>query len=265
MVLAKDGQTKNTPGDIRMTRESRFQFHCHPGIACFTGCCRDVNIFLSPYDILRMKKRLGVTSEQFLQKYTVSLYSETSGFPVVLLKMNEDQNKACPFVRPEGCSIYEDRPWPCRMYPLDQDGPKGEFYIVPQASICLGIKEDREWTVEEYLKDQGLAPYDEMQKLLERISSHPRLSKESIRNPKVREMCRMALYDLDRFRRFVLESRFLQVFYVEKETAQKIATDDLELMKLAHRWLEFGLVAGETLKIREDVLKGNAKRSGESV
>ncbi len=68
----------------------------------------------------------------------------------------------------------------------------------------------------------------------------------------------MALYDLDRFRRFVLESRFLQVFYVEKEIAQKITVDDLELMKLAHRWLEFGLVSGETLKIREDVVKGKA-------
>ena len=65
----------------------------------------------------------------------------------------------------------------------------------------------------------------------------------------------MALYDLDRFRRFVLESRFLQIFHVEKEISEKIETDDLELMKLAHRWLEFGLIAGETLKMREDMVK----------
>ena len=239
-----------------LTRISRFQFRCHPGVACFTRCCRNVNIFLSPYDILRMKKRLGVSSEEFLGKYTISLIPEASGFPVVLLKMQEDQNKACPFVTSEGCSIYEDRPWPCRMYPLDQSEANGGFHFLAQPSFCLGMEEDREWTVMEYLEDQGLAPYNEMQNLLGKISSHPRLSGEFIRNPKIQEMCRMALYDLDRFRRFVLESRFLQIFYIEKEIIQKIATDDVELMKLAHRWLEFGLISGETLKMREDVVKG---------
>ena len=256
MVFPRDKEGKKEPQEMQLTKESRFRFHCYPGVACFTGCCRDVNIFLSPYDILRMKKRLGVSSEEFLEKYTTSLIPETSGFPVVLLKMREDQNKACPFVRSEGCSIYEDRPWPCRMYPLDQREMNGEFHLIAQSSFCLGIKEDREWMVKEYLEDQGLDIYNEMQNLLGKISSHPRLSKEKIRNAKVQEMCRMALYDLDRFRRFVLESRFLQIFYVEKEVAQKIKADDLELMKLAHRWLEFGLISGETLKMREDILRG---------
>jgi uncharacterized protein len=247
---------KNEPREMQLTEGSRLRFDCHPGLTCFTRCCRDVNIFLSPYDILRLKKRLNVASEEFLERYTISLIPETSGFPVVLLKMREDKNRVCPFVRPEGCSVYEDRPWACRMYPLDQSERDGQFHFMAQVSFCLGLKENREWTVKEYLQDQGLDPYNEMQSLLGRISSHPRLSRENVRNPKIQEMCRMALYDLDRFRRFVLESRFLQIFYVEKEIAQKVATDDLELLKLAHRWLEFGLVSGESLKIREDILKG---------
>jgi len=260
MISPRDKNQKNqTP----LTGHSRFQFHCHPGVACFTRCCRNVNIFLSPYDILRIKKRLGIPSEKFLKQYTLSLIPETSGFPVILLKMRDDQDKTCPFVRPEGCSIYEDRPWPCRMFPLDQSEANSGFHFAAQPSFCLGMVEDREWTVKEYLEDQGLAPYNEMQNLLEKISSHPRLSRENIQNPKVQEMCRMALYDLDRFRRFVLESRFLQIFYVEKEIAQKIVTDDLELMKLAHRWLEFGLISGENLKIREDILKGKGARKAE--
>src|SRR5512135_3107004 len=114
------------------------------------------------------------------------------------------------------------------------------------------------WRISFYcstFKDQGLAPYNEMQILLGKISSHPQLSGEFIRNPKIQEMCRMALYDLDRFRRFVLESRFLQLFEVEKDVADRIRSDDVELMRLAHRWLEFGLVAGETLKIREEAVK----------
>jgi len=72
----------------------------------------------------------------------------------------------------------------------------------------------------------------------------------------------MALYDLDRFRRFVLESRFLQIFYVPPETVKKISKDDTELLKLAHQWLEFGLVSGEGLKIRADLLKNAGVEEG---
>jgi len=239
----------------RLRGEDRIRFHCHPGLACYTTCCRDVNIFLSPYDILRMKKRLEMTSGAFLERYTVTLIPEASGFPVILLKMEEEHNKTCPFVTPQGCSIYEDRPWACRMFPLDQGNSADAFRFIADPLSCLGMGEERDTTVREYLGGQGLSLYAESETLLGRIASHPRFSKEHIQNPKVREMCRMALYDLDRFRRFVLESRFLEIFEVEKEVAEKIKTEDLELMRLAHRWLEFGLVAGETLKMREDVLK----------
>jgi Fe-S-cluster containining protein len=256
MVSGKKSADPNDPQEIQLTEDSCFQFRCHPGVGCFTTCCRDVNIFLLPYDILRIKKRMGISSGEFLERYTLSLIPSTSGIPVVLLKMQEDRNKACPFVGPEGCSIYEDRPWSCRMYPLDQGDGDGKYRFVTQPSICLGMKEEREWTVGEYLRNQGLDSYNEMGNLLSKITSDPRLSMEKIQNPKVQDMCRMALYDLDRFRRFVLESRFLQIFYVEKEVAAKIAKDDLELMKLALRWLEFGLISGESLKIREDIVKG---------
>jgi hypothetical protein len=215
-----------------------------------------VNIFLSPFDILRMKTRLRISSGVFLERYTVSLIPEVSGFPVILLKMREDRNKTCPFITPEGCSIYEERPWSCRMFPLDQGESTGSFRFITDATFCLGMKEKRKLTVREYIEGQQIALYDESERLLGRIAAHPRFSKARIGNPKIQEMCRMALYDLDGFRRFVLESRFLQIFDVEKDTAERILTDDLELMKLALRWLEFGLVAGETLKMREDVLKG---------
>ncbi len=233
----------------------RMRFHCRSGLACFTTCCRDVNIFLSPYDILRMKKRLSMTSGDFLDRFTLSLIPEASGFPVVLLRMEEERNRACPFVTSQGCSIYEDRPWACRVFPLDQGSRIGEFQFIANPSFCLGMREERETTVSEYLEGQGLAVYSESESLLGRRAAHPRFSKEHIQNPKIQAMCRMALYDLDRFRRFVLESRFLQLFEVEKDLADRIRSDDVELMRLAHRWLEFGLVAGETFKIREEAVK----------
>ncbi len=249
----------NHHADGRLRQGDSLKFRCHPGLRCFATCCRDVNIFLSPYDILRMKKRLKISSTEFLERYTISLIPEVSGFPVILLKMQEEKNRACPFISPGGCSIYEDRPWACRMFPLDQGDQPGEYRFITDHSFCLGMKEGAELTVQAYLEGQGMGPYNESERLLGRIATDPRFSKTAIRNPKLQEMCRMALYDLDRFRRFVIESRFLEVFEVDKERSQKIAGDDMELLKLALQWLEFGLVAGDTFRIREDVLQG-AKR-----
>ena len=53
----------------RLGPDDTFKFACHPGVSCFNRCCGDVNIFLSPYDVLRMKKRLGMTSGDFLEQY----------------------------------------------------------------------------------------------------------------------------------------------------------------------------------------------------
>ena len=46
----------------KLTPESRFKFRCHPGVSCFTECCGKTTIILTPYDILRLKNRLRITS-----------------------------------------------------------------------------------------------------------------------------------------------------------------------------------------------------------
>ncbi len=239
----------------RLTLESTVSFLCHKGLSCFTHCCRDVNIFLTPYDILRIKKRLGIPSGEFLSRHTLSLIPEKSGFPLVILKMDEERDRRCPFVESAGCSIYKDRPWSCRMYPLDRGDQEGEFCYVTDGSFCFGMKEKGTWSVRQYLQNQSLEQYNEMEKPFVKITSNPLFTKEKIQNPKIQDMCRLALYDIDRFRRFVLESRFLEIFYVEKELVKSCREDDLELMKLAYRWLEFGLFAGDGMKIREDLIK----------
>ena len=113
----------------RLGLDDKFTFACHPGVSCFNRCCNDVNIFLSPYDVLRMKKRLGMVSSDFLDKYALLPVQKDMKTPVVVLRMNDDESKACPFLTDEGCGIYSDRPWPCRMYPLglaaQKDTPDG--------------------------------------------------------------------------------------------------------------------------------------------
>ena len=95
---------------VRLGIKSKFKFRCHKGVACFTKCCREIRITLTPYDIIRLKKRLALTSEEFLAIYTEPHLLEKTDLPVVTLKLMDDELQSCPFVRPAGCILYEDRP-----------------------------------------------------------------------------------------------------------------------------------------------------------
>ena len=66
-----------------------FTFACHNSLNCYRSCCRDVTIFLTPYDILRFKKALDSTSRDFLENYTTLVTIKSKQLPLVQLKMNE--------------------------------------------------------------------------------------------------------------------------------------------------------------------------------
>ena len=253
----------------RLTLKDTFKFQCNKGSACFTECCGDVNIFLTPYDLLRMKNKLGLTSEEFLLKYTVSPFTENQRLPVILLKMLDDENKRCPFVNEEGCTIYEDRPWACRMYPIglaspkDDDASNEEFYFLMKESPCLGFNEDRNWTIKEWLKNQGIDTYNEMGALFKEITLHDYFQRGGNLKPDKMEMFYIACYNLDKFKKFVFESTFLNRFIVEEEALEQIKTDDLALMKFAFAWLKFSLFNETTVKITEAEIQ-DKKRKTES-
>jgi hypothetical protein len=246
---------KAEPPEKKLLQKSnRVQFQCKPGLPCFTACCQDVNIFLSAYDILRLKNRLGMPSGEFLERYTKTLISPSGSLPVIQLKM-EEADKRCPFVTAEGCTVYTDRPWACRMYPLDRTDEGEQYFFIVGEEECHGRKEPAEWVVEDWLMTQGVDPYDEMDHRFQVVTCNPRLLEAGIKNPRIQQMFWMACYDLDTFRRFVLESRFLKTFEVEEELVQRVRTDDVALLNLSLRWLQFGLVAGDVLPIKEEVLK----------
>lgn len=66
-------RSQKTPGLTVLNPQDNFRFACHEGLDCFTRCCRDITIFLTPYDILRLKNGLGISSQKFLRNYTLSL------------------------------------------------------------------------------------------------------------------------------------------------------------------------------------------------
>ncbi|MFO7839950.1 MAG: YkgJ family cysteine cluster protein [Desulfosalsimonadaceae bacterium] len=258
----KGGLTVLRPGD-------RFQFDCHAGLSCFTRCCRDITIFLTPYDILRIKNALGISSEVFLAEYTHALIGE-NGMPLVALKMRDDEAKSCPFVTPQGCSIYSDRPWSCRIYPLQPESTKTtekagrQYYSVMDVPFCMGFSEKKVTTVRQWMEDQGVFTYMEMEKFFKKITRNPFLSDKVIENPKIQQMIYMACYDLDRFRRFVFESSFLDQFETDPGEVEKIRTDDEALFKFAMKWLEYGLIGQQGLKVKPEVMAAKKNALGMS-
>ncbi len=243
---------------VQLTLKSKFRFRCHKGISCFTRCCSNIDIMLTPYDIVALKKRLGITSGEFLEKYTRTQAEGRAAFPVLYLRMNEDEERRCPFVTSEGCSVYEDRPANCRYYPIGQGILKKaqdekifdeEFFFFVKEDHCRGFDESDEWSIATWREDQGVDRYDEMNRDWKSILLLRNVPAEPIDEKKL-GMFYLTCYDTDRFRSFVFESGFLNHFEVDDATRQKLRTDDVELMLFGFKFVKYILMLEETLKAK---------------
>ena len=232
------------------------QFRCHKGIACFNACCKSIDISLTPYDILRLKRRLGITSTEFLEHFTFPFEMEKDGIAGVKLKP-VDQGSAYQFMTADGCSVYEDRPSACRYYPVallsmrrqDEYVDKDAYALVVEEH-CLGHKEDRRLTIDEYRKEQGLDEYDQFsrgwrQLILKKKSSGPTIGKPSKRSL---QLFFMTCYDVDRFRDFVASDAFNALYDIPGSDLDTFLSDDVALMQFGFRFLR-QVLFGEALGI----------------
>ena len=249
-------------------KDGKFFFACHPGVPCFTRCCSDLDLALTPYDVLRLKNRLGISSGDFFDRYTTDQVRHNCGLPMLMLKMKNDSKRTCPFLQPEGCTVYQDRPGACRLYPVARaakyvGGRLKEQHFLVKEPHCLGFHEEKEWTDKEWLEDQGLELYNQMNGLWMAINQS---SKENNTPPPITEeklkMYFMACYNLDMFKKFVFESRLLNLFYIDKKTVSQIQSDERELLKFSFRWLQFAIFGKKTMKPKKGVIKAKKRAMG---
>ena len=72
--LIEDSPIPDTPVvPNQLEGDAVIQFRCHKDIDCFNACCKNIDIMLTPYDIIRLKQRLGITSTEFLREYTAKI------------------------------------------------------------------------------------------------------------------------------------------------------------------------------------------------
>jgi len=244
--------------EFRPLKEELFQFACHRGVSCFTECCARLRLILNPYDIIRMKKRLGLTSDQFLSDYTETVIDRRHRFPLVKLKMNTDPKGSCPFVTEEGCIIYNDRPEACRLYPIGRASatPDGatdsndRFFMVVEPH-CEGFREKQNWTLKDWLNHEGVKEYAAMNDPWRGIVTSARSLGPKSHVPQKHQMFFMASYNLDKFRVFIFKSGFFDRFQVDSDLKDKLETDDVVLMRFAFDWLRFSLFGEKTIRVKE--------------
>jgi len=231
----------------RIEEKTHFTFQCDPDVSCFNLCCRNLNLFLYPYDVLRLKNHLNITSSQFIDQYTDIVMRENSFFPEVLLRMADNSEKTCPFLTESGCFVYPDRPDACRTFPIEmgiqyseatkQDEPV--YYLRPP-DFCKGIDTKTSWTLETWRVDQAVEPYHHMTiqwAKIKRLFQNDPWGQAGM-NGKKGKMAFMALYNIDEFRDFVFKSTFLKRYKVKQDLKQKMKKKDEALLNLAFEWVK---------------------------
>jgi len=170
--------------------------------------------------------------------------------------MKDEEGKRCPFVRSEGCAVYEDRPGACRIYPIgraamnrETRGHPGEIFCRPRRALSWIPRASR-LDDRRVVADQGLKKYDGMNSAwLDIVTSPQSLGPEKDvprKNPDVLH----GLLHLDPFRSFVFKSRFLDLFDVSPELRDRLASDDEALLTFAMDWLKFSLYGMQTMKLK---------------
>ena len=236
------------------------RFSCHKGIACWNACCSNIDISLTPYDILRLKQRLGISSTQFLKDYTLPFEVEKDGIAGVKLRSAEG-GTTCRFMKPEGCGVYEDRPTACRYYPVallsmrkQDEFVDRDSYALVKEDHCKGHQVDRRLSIADYRQEQGLEGYDDLargwrQLVLKKKSSGPTIGKPSLRS---RQLFFMACYDIDRFREFVGAESFAKLFDLPPAEKDALLADDVALLQFAYRFLRQVLFGEQSIALNAE-------------
>jgi len=212
----------------RIERGEHFSFRCHPKVRCFTDCCRELELALTPYDVLRLRHATGLTSAELHRRYIIEEPCPDNGFPNFYLSMIDDGKASCVFVTEDGCSIYRDRPGACRTYPLGRGVTRdaagiSEQFILLKEPHCRGFEEQTVQTVDSFMDSQELEPYNRFNDMLTGITQYV----PAHLSDKHRRLYRLALYDIDSFRAGLRASQVR----ASQAISEQIMNDDEALLE----------------------------------
>lgn len=221
----------------RIEGNQLFAFACHPGVPCFTECCRMLELALTPYDVLRLRRATGLSSEALLAEYIIVEQDPGEPFPRFYLTMVNDGRASCVFVGTSGCTVYDHRPGACRAYPLGRAARRTdaagltEHFVLIRENHCLGFREPQHQTPTQYGIDQELTIYNRYSDMLATLLQHPAIRGGLVPSPPQIDLFILALYNLDAFRNLLFAGRLNQVRLNPREKLQ--LEDDEQLLSFA--------------------------------
>ncbi len=254
--MNNESQLKQFPAGMEPLGAEGFTFACNPEVSCFTRCCRRLELQLYPYDVIRLKKRLRISSEEFLESYAGVGPGGNPYFPAVVLRMRPAPEYLCPFLGAAGCTVYSDRPSACRTYPLERAvdrspdaGRSRDFYFLVRHDYCQGHGRGRPWPLKDWLADQQLLPYNAMADRwaeMDTLFAANPWKGEGAAGPR-QLLAFMICYNIDRFRAYVREHELLHRFRLDKARRRVIEMDDEALLSFGFDWLQHLLGGRSTL------------------
>ncbi len=239
--------------------DETFNFQCHAALACFNKCCRNLNLFLYPYDVLRLSRHLEISTDEFIERYVDVVMRDGHYFPEVLLRMADNEEKTCPYLTEKGCSVYPDRPDTCRTFPVEQgaqyDAAKDtttavHFFRPPD--FCLGQHEEKRWTADTWADDQEAEKYHEMTLRWAQVRRLFQSDPWGVEGPNgaKAKMAFMATYNLDSFRDFLFSSSFFKRYRIKPDVKKRLRVNDKALLLFGFEWVKFFVWGIPSKKIR---------------
>ena len=256
-----DGDKLDQIPGRRLAPDDTFCFRCHPQIACFNKCCRNLNLFLYPYDVMRLKNRLEISSGEFIDRHVDVVLRQGHYFPEVLLRMADNDQRTCPFLTDEGCSVYADRPDTCRTFPVEQGalfdaatGKSTPVHFFRPPDFCMGPQETQEWTIASWARDQEAERYHRMTLRwaeTRRLFQNDPWGTEGPQGARAK-MAFMATYNVDSFREFVFGSSFFKRYHVKSDLKKKLRRSDKDLLLFGFEWVRLFVwgIKSKQIKVR---------------
>jgi len=201
-----------------------------------------------------------MSSVEFLKKHTVPFELDAHGMPGVKMRTT-DEDPVCLFMDEEkGCTVYADRPSACRYYPValmssrksDEYHDKQHYALVEEPH-CMGHKENRELTVADYRKEQGVEEYDELNReyyrlILKKKSAGPAIGAPSRTSF---QFFFMVCYNTDKFKEFLQAPNFRAMYDITDKEYDVIINNDIERLKFGYRLLKQVLFGEESIQMKD--------------
>lgn len=208
----------------RMNLDDEFYYGC---MQC-GSCCHDIDIILNPYDLYRLAKYLGLSTEEVIMKYCLWHIGENSKLPVVWLEFTEDG--ACPFLKQNRCAVQEAKPFVCAAYPLGRAYlPEEDKIVYIRQNTQCGLPYKKQ-TVREWIFGERDVTYEEevhkaWTKMIEEMMAFTRLYPDNI----VNMLCEMLFTFF--YVGYDTETDFLEQLKERKQYVNEMACDVKKLLE----------------------------------